>query len=47
MSFYETEIIEPNPYLIEYIKTSNLLPVLFDDYLKKDQLNNGEWPYML
>lgn len=47
MSFYETEIIEPNPYLIEYIKTSNLLPVLFDDYLKKDQLNNGEWPYIM
>lgn len=43
----ETEIIEPNPILIEYVQLSNSLPTLFDDQLKRDQLDSGEWPYIM
>lgn len=43
----ETEIIEPNLILIEYVQLSNSLPTLFDDQLKRDQLDSGEWPYIM
>ena len=55
----ETEIIEHNPILIEYIRISNTIPTFFDDFLKtfysrryyfsssKTAVESGEWPYVM
>jgi hypothetical protein len=51
MKYMETEIIEPNPLLIEYVKISNSLWTEFDNLTqlmtKTEHLAKDEWHYIM
>lgn len=42
-----TEIIEPNPLLIEYAKKSNSLWTEFDNFTQNEDPENQEWHYIM